>query len=401
MRLRHLQWSSVVVEDGDTSVLCDPWLLDGAFDGSWSHALPLEFDPGEYADVDYVYLSHLPPDHGQSPTMQRLDADIPVLVHDAGTDDLRERIEGLGFEVIELAHAQRTHFAGDLHVNVLATDDADGSAPTDSMAVFDDGENVLVDASDSRWPLSERACAVVADRYDSIDLLLVQYAPAKHVPLCTDHFSRETPLGVDHTSHEGRIAARTSMIDEWYADAEAFVDALEPRHFVPLVGSHGPALEATDSTQYAPAPTRDAAFWHFLGSPTIESGHSDPILLNSGAYFDLDTAHPSEPFSPVERQFASDTVVDGRPAPVETADRSLSKTGGGNETSRPETANATDEDVLPVDDRLVAHILDGPRDGHISDAHNTDAHSTSDDGERQGSDVDDHPHSDTMRFLHT
>lgn len=34
MRVRHIKSSTVLVESGDVSVLCDPWILDGAFYGA-------------------------------------------------------------------------------------------------------------------------------------------------------------------------------------------------------------------------------------------------------------------------------------------------------------------------------------------------------------------------------
>jgi len=52
---------------GETTVLCDPWLLDGAFSGAWHHYPPLEFAPEEYGHVDYLYISP-PPGRLHPPT---------------------------------------------------------------------------------------------------------------------------------------------------------------------------------------------------------------------------------------------------------------------------------------------------------------------------------------------
>ena len=56
----------VGINTADTSVLCDPWFTQGAYDGSWYHYPPvwLKKDPldsiGEY---EYIYVSHIHPDH--------------------------------------------------------------------------------------------------------------------------------------------------------------------------------------------------------------------------------------------------------------------------------------------------------------------------------------------------
>jgi len=63
MECQHLKSSSVVVRD-DVSVLCNPWLLDGAFYGAWAHYLPLQFEPEDYNDVDY---NHKEPDVYERP----------------------------------------------------------------------------------------------------------------------------------------------------------------------------------------------------------------------------------------------------------------------------------------------------------------------------------------------
>jgi len=324
MRLRHLKSSSVVVEDGDIAVLCDPWLLDGAFYGSWAHYPPLDFEPEDYNHVDYIYVSHIHPDHFHKPTMERLDSDIPVLIHDYATDFLKRNVERLGFDVVELPHAERTHLAGDLYVNVLGADNCDpevcgnyygcgwwmedegarttdGSTQIDSMGVFDNGDEVLVNANDCRWPLSERACALVKEQYEDIDLLLMQYGAANFYPQCMDDYT-----------HEEKLDARADVIEEMYEDAEGFVNALEPRYYMPFAGSYALSGSLAERDQYVASPTRSQAFWHFLGSDNVEPEHSEPVLVNSEEYFDLATGEPSaeyDPIDPTERRDYVENVL--------------------------------------------------------------------------------------------
>ncbi len=426
MRLRHLKSSSVVVEDGDTSVLCDPWLLDGAFYGSWAHYPPLEFEPEDYNDVDYIYVSHIHPDHFHKPTMERLDTDIPVLIHDYATDFLKQNVERLGFEAIELPHAERTHLEGDLHVNVLGADNCDpevcgnyfgcgwwtepsgdrttdGSTQIDSMAVFDDGDNVLVNANDCRWPLSERACAVVDEQYDDVDLLLMQYSAANFYPQCIEDYT-----------HEEKLAARDDVIAEMYEDAEGFINALEPEHFMPFAGSYALSGSLADRDQYVASPRRIEAFWHFADSENIEPDHSSPILLNSEAYFDLETETPSEEYTPIDadaRREYVQTELAERTFPYEDDDRptlselvdlvdpafehmdekregidwesdttvivdlvddqvaAMSMNGDGYQVTTADDVDTSDGYVrISMDERLLARILRGPQYAHFNNA---------------------------------
>jgi len=426
MRLRHLKSSSVVVETDETSVLCDPWLLDGAFYGSWAHYPPLSFEPADYNHVDYIYVSHIHPDHFHRPTMEAMDDDIPVLIHDYATDFLKQNVERYGFDVIELPHAERTHLDGDLHVNILGADNCDpevcgnyfgcgwwmedssarttdGSTQLDSMAVFDDGSDVLVNANDCRWPLSERACEVVNNQYGDIDLLLMQYSAANFYPQC-----------MNDLSHEEKLAARDEVIGEMYEDAEGFINTLEPEYFMPFAGSYTLSGDLADRNEYVASPSRIEAFWHFAGSSNIEPQDSRPILLNSEEYFDLETGTPSSTYTPVdpaERQEYIETELADRSFPFEDDEHpdldeltelldaayehmdekrqqigwesdttvlldlvdetvaAISMTGDGYELLTETAARDVDEYVrITIDDRLLHRILRGPQYAHFNNA---------------------------------
>jgi len=90
MKVSYLSSAAILVETEDASLLCDPWLVDGAFYGSWCHYPPLNDDPEEFNDVDAIYISHIHPDHSDPATLRRMDSDIPVVIHDYRWDYLRE-----------------------------------------------------------------------------------------------------------------------------------------------------------------------------------------------------------------------------------------------------------------------------------------------------------------------
>ena len=46
-----------------TSILCDPWFTDGAYDGSWYQYPKLENPLKAIGRYDYIYVSHIHPDH--------------------------------------------------------------------------------------------------------------------------------------------------------------------------------------------------------------------------------------------------------------------------------------------------------------------------------------------------
>ncbi|WP_226042193.1 MBL fold metallo-hydrolase [Natrinema sp. DC36] len=311
MRVRHIKSSTVVVESGDVSVLCDPWILDGAFYGAWAHYPPVEFEPDDFDEIDYIYVSHIHPDHCHRETLERLDSEIPVLIHDYNWDFLRHNVEAAGFEVRELPHGERIHLGGDLHVNVLASDDCDpavcgnhfacpwmaedassqgvdGSTQIDSMAVFDDGEHTVLNLNDCRWPMSQRAAGRVKRQYGGIDLAMLQYTFAGGYPQGRIDYSHETLI-------EEREARRLQSLD----NAVGFLELLEPDYYMPFAGSYTLAGDLAELNEYVARSTRAQARDYFESEEQIDDG-SECVLLNSGEWFDVGAGEQSASYTSID-----------------------------------------------------------------------------------------------------
>ena len=306
MQVTYFASAAILLHDGRTRVLCDPWLVDGAYYGSWAHYPELTVEPESLKDVDYIYISHIHPDHFDPATLSRLDPEIPVLIHDYRWDYLRDAIESLGFDVIELPHGQRTHLAGDLHINVLAADGCDpercgnyfgctwydsgtdeiGSTQVDSMAVVDDGEHVVVNTNDSPYQLAEPTCRKIVTEYDAVDLLCHQYSAAQFYPQAVTNY---TPAR--------KRAERDRVIREKHDLALAFIDLFEPDYYMPFAGEYLLAGSLAHLNEFTANPPRaDAeAFFHRHVDADREC-----VFLNSGDTLDLSTGQRSAPFEPTD-----------------------------------------------------------------------------------------------------
>jgi len=203
MRLEWFRSATVSFTSASgTSVLCDPWITDGAFIGSWYHWPPLEgFEFEELAARrwDYVYISHLHADHFD----RRLVAEIArrqpharAIIADFQHPWLRGAVERCGFtgDRLIVAGDDRTVRLGDLSVTVRTADRCDPtvcgvSTPCspepewrraiDSIAVFEaDGLRVL-HANDA---LAVASIAHVLDTIGPIDVLLGHYGGAGPFP---------------------------------------------------------------------------------------------------------------------------------------------------------------------------------------------------------------------------
>ncbi|MFC6716225.1 MBL fold metallo-hydrolase [Natrialbaceae archaeon GCM10025810] len=305
MRVTYLESAAVLVESGDTSVLCDPWLVDGAFYGSWAHYPEPDFEPEDFAHVDYIYISHIHPDHFDPNTLERMPTDIPVLIHDYRWDYLKEAVEDLGFEAVELPHDERTHLGGDLHINILAADGCDpelcgnyfgctwydddaetpGSTQVDSMAVIDDGEHTVVNTNDVPFPIAESGCRKIRRDYGEIDLLCHQYSAAQFYPQAVTNYD-----------HERKLRERDRVIRETRERALRFIDVFEPTRYMPFAGEYVLAGDLAHLNQYTGNPPREEALEFF--EDAVDPDEHECVFLNSGEHIDLETGERSAPFEP-------------------------------------------------------------------------------------------------------
>lgn len=328
MRVTYLESAAVLVEDDTTKVLCDPWLVDGAYYGSWAHYPEPEFEPEDFNDVDYIYISHVHPDHFDPATLERMDTDIPVLIHDYRWDYLKDAIEGLGFEVTELPHGERVHLKDGMHINILAADgcepelcgnffgcswydkDADniGSTQVDSMAVIDNGEYTIVNTNDCPYPLAETTCKKITDAYGHIDLVCHQYSAAQFYPQSMAQYS-----------HEKKIEERDRVIQEKHELAINFVDIFQPDYYLPFAGEYVLAGKLSHLNQYTANPPREQAYEFFEAN--IDPEQHQCVFLNSGEHLNLETGSVSKEFEPVdqaEKQQYIDEVLSERIFDYET-----------------------------------------------------------------------------------
>ena len=63
IKVKYIYSACVVTKTADVTILHDPWFTDGIYDGTW-FVYPEVNDPLTLiGDVDYVYISHIHPDH--------------------------------------------------------------------------------------------------------------------------------------------------------------------------------------------------------------------------------------------------------------------------------------------------------------------------------------------------
>ena len=125
MKIRKLGSATVLIETQDARILCDPWLTDGAYYGSWCNYPPINLDEYDLSNLDYIYISHIHPDHFDPRTMERVNSSTPVLIHNYHQPFLKRNIERIGFNVIELDNGVSFDVSDTTKFTIYAADNCD------------------------------------------------------------------------------------------------------------------------------------------------------------------------------------------------------------------------------------------------------------------------------------
>ena len=114
MKVKYISSACIQVETSDVSILCDPWFTQGIYDGSW-FSFPL-IDPFDFIDEpDYIYVSHIHPDHYDPGFLHQLFEKFgpkPILIPDFEKNYLflKGKADGLELTPTRVMHSGNTSF---------------------------------------------------------------------------------------------------------------------------------------------------------------------------------------------------------------------------------------------------------------------------------------------------
>lgn len=291
----HVTWyRSATVEISSragTRVLCDPWMTDGAFIGSWYHWPPLEgheFDFLVEQAWDAVYISHFHADHFDRRLLAALARNQPglrVIIPEYSNKWLRRAVLNCGISSDNLLESasHKTVRVGDMSIRVLVADYCNpqicgasiscGGTPrnmaaNDSLALFEaDGRRVLnandalaVHTAQRLWPL-----------IGPVDLLLGHFGGAGPYPQCFEDMSGEQKL---REARRLGSSFLTRLIDT--------ADRLKARFTLPYAGQYVLSGSLSDLNDYRSILSMDE-----VHRKIEESGVSTPVSLEPFATFDL------------------------------------------------------------------------------------------------------------------
>ena len=317
MKITQLNSASNLIEDSTdgfhVKILCDPWLNGEEYLGSWAMYPTYNFKPENFSDLDFIYISHIHPDHSSANTLSKLDKKIPVLIHNFPEKFLKNKIENLGFKTIQLEHGVRTRLKNNLHVNIMAADNCDPNVcgkimgcglsevrfqttQIDTMAVFDNGNQVVVNTNDCPFDIAKNTANIIKSVYNKIDVLLLGYVAASSWP--HSYILSEV---------EKEEAAKKKQ-DAKLQTAKKYIELLQPKYYIPFAGRYTLCGKNTVLNQYRGEPELEDAF-EWLRNNIDQKNHRG-IILNNDCWLDVDTGNTNENYVPINKNEKEDYVND-------------------------------------------------------------------------------------------
>ena len=272
-----------------TRVLCDPWLIDGVFEGSWFHYPPLSTSPEDLTDVDAIYISHIHPDHFDERSLKFFDVSTPILILKRERNFLLSRLTSLGyFNIVEFEDGITKSFR-EFSITMFAPfakhnfHDAELGNIIDSAMVIESGGLTAFNANDNT-PTPE-ACALLRNQFGSIDLAMLNYNSAGPYPSC---FNNLTDL--EKESEHLRILSRNF---DYMCDLLA---VLTPRALLPFAGAYVLGGLQAPKNSYLGTTSWDGCAAEILARRPEEK----ICLLREGDSLDIRTLTNDKPYHPID-----------------------------------------------------------------------------------------------------
>ncbi|HUQ52417.1 MAG TPA: MBL fold metallo-hydrolase [Gammaproteobacteria bacterium] len=174
MKIEFVNHSSFIVQSGEVSLLCDPWIEGTAFNDGWALISPTRFGYADFERVTHIWFSHEHPDHFAPPNLRKIPESLRrrIRVLYQGTLDRKvvDHCRKLGFgDVQELALDRWLALAPDFEVLC-------GAYPRgDSWLAVRAGGKVLLNLNDCNIYTPE-AARPVRDLVGPVDALATQFS---------------------------------------------------------------------------------------------------------------------------------------------------------------------------------------------------------------------------------
>lgn len=276
MKLTHIDNACCIYESNGFRLLCDPWLTDGAFEGSWMHYPPLSTRIADVVNSDALYISHLHPDHYDPATLKHFRRDIPIIVLDHGSNFLHKMLQSEGFNNLVKVKDKQSVVIGPMEVTVYAPftkhpfDNSELGNFLDSAIVVETNGKVILNANDNT-PSVESARAL-RENHGRFTVAQLKDSLASAYPSCFINLSVQEKLSEANRLIKRQLTAMCEVAKE-----------LETEWFQPFAGDYQLGGYLADKNRFLGVAGKQYSA-QFIASRGIK-----PLILNEQGSIDLVT----------------------------------------------------------------------------------------------------------------
>lgn len=307
MQIEFITNATVIVTmRAGTTVLVDPWMSDGIFYGTYFPYPPItdeQKDRYHAVRPDYIYISHIHPDHFDRETLKHYDRSIPILIGKLPHDHLKRAIAAVGFtDIRELELDRELPFEGgrlailDEHGEKLdGSVDEVGYTVDTSLILRDTDGTLLFHAVDN--PTNAEHGRQIRAQYGQPDVAILAYSGASFFP-------HAFPQYTDAEKAERRDHVRALRV-QGFLD---LVRVLEPKIVIPANGSHviGGPIATYSRWLHQATPAQVDAAWQAGGMPA----QIQLTQMCTGDILEVDTGAVSRDETALHRNFDADLRAD-------------------------------------------------------------------------------------------
>jgi len=276
MKLTQIDNATCIYEVNGFKLLCDPWLTDGAFYGSWGHYPPLVTTFDFVKDVDALFISQLNQDRCDEVTLKQFRPDIPVIILDREPNFLKRKLTALGFTNLTLVRDKETITIGPMEITIYASfvehpfDNTDSGNLLDSAIVVEAHGKTILNANANTPDIS--AAEMLYDHHGAFSVVQLKDSLASSYPSCFANLSDEEKL-----SENKRLIGRqlTAMCD--------VAESLKAEWFQPFAGDYQLMGSLINKNKHLGLAGKQYSAW-FISNRGIK-----PLILNEQGSIDLIT----------------------------------------------------------------------------------------------------------------
>lgn len=213
-----------------SKILCDPWIVNGVFEGSWFHYPPLKTQIKDLQNVDAIYVSHIHPDHYDERYFD-FPKNIPLIILDEGPNFLKKNLLRKGYSnFLEIKNNQTKKFK-EFNLTIykpftghIFEESLLGNL-IDSALVLNDKNITAVNFNDNTP--DEKACINIHNKFKKIDMAMLNYNAAGPYPSCFDNLNEK-----EKKIESDRILKRN------FDHLCKIIPLLKPKTVLPFAGSY-------------------------------------------------------------------------------------------------------------------------------------------------------------------